>query len=65
MLKKSTMFIRRSEACMNVLNAGLVSRLNILTFGLTIISRTVTPYVGDCLEIDKDSKLLFINNVTG
>ena len=51
-LKKSTMFIRKSEADINFLNAGLVSRLNGLTVESTIKNRRVTPYVGDCLKLD-------------
>ena len=49
-LKKSTMFIRKSDADIKVLNVGLMSRLNGLAVGSTIKNRRVTPYVGDCAD---------------
>ena len=64
-MKKSTMFIRKSDADIKVLNVGLVSRLNGLAVGSTIKNRRVTPYVGDCLKVDimERQKFKCISNV--
>ena len=49
---------------MNVLRAGLVSRLKALTDWSTRFSRTVTPYVGDCLEVKEELVDRTSDNVT-